>query len=194
LSSRGQRLCFHAVLNVKTITHPLSLCLLQIVNNRARIPIFPLRTFVFYAYLSPHFLFNHTPSSADCYVLFIPSTCWHKCKQNTTTSRSSDPHVVSPPPIGCCLSDSVANEATVVDAKTSRVNAHESLPLVITHDEKGLAHPSMNDCAGTALPFKWSSASSNETRTDLPRRLNDAGGRVGRMGHLFIWLKVIKKL
>jgi hypothetical protein len=79
----------------------------------------------------------------------------------------------------------VANEATVVDAKRSRVSAHESLPLVITHDEKGMAHLTMNGCTGTALPFKWSLASSNETQTDLPRQLNDAGGRVGRMGGRF---------
>ena len=38
-----------------------------------------------------------------------------------------------------------------------------------------------NERAGTALPFKWSSASSNETRTDLSSPSNDAGGRVGRV-------------
>jgi hypothetical protein len=85
--------------------HPPSLCLLQIINNRAMILIFPLRKFVFYAYLSPHFLSNHTPSSANCYVLFIPWTCWHECKRNTIS------------PIVCCLLDSVANEAAVVDTK-----------------------------------------------------------------------------
>ena len=38
-----------------------------------------------------------------------------------------------------------------------------------------------NECAGTALPFKWWSASSNETRTDLSSPSNDAGGRVRRV-------------
>ena len=48
--------------------------------------------------------------------------------------------MVSPRLIVCCLSNSVANEATVVGAKRSRVSEHESLPLVITHDEMGTAH------------------------------------------------------
>ena len=52
--------------------------------------------------------------------------------------------MVSPPPIVCSLSDSVTTEATVVDAKGSRVSAHESLPLVITHDEMGMAHLRIN--------------------------------------------------
>jgi hypothetical protein len=155
--------CFFTLISTSKPSPSESICFFQIINNRARIPIFPLRTFVFYAYLSPHVLSNYPPSAANCYVLFIPSTRWHECKRNATTSRLTDPRVFSPPPIVCCLSDSVTNEATVVDAKRSRVSVHESLPLVITHDEMGMAPLRMNGCARTALPFKWSLASSNET-------------------------------
>ena len=42
------------------------------------------------------------------------------------------------------LWDLVANEATVVGTKGSRVSAHEPVPLVITTDEMEMAHLRMN--------------------------------------------------
>jgi hypothetical protein len=142
LSSRGQRLCCHADLNFKTIT--LRVFVYCKSSTIELDPDISSQNVCFLRLVIAHFLSNHPPSSADCYILVIPLTCWHECKQNVTTSRLSDLRVVSPPPIVCCLSDSVANEATVMDAKRSSMSAHESLPLVMTHYEMGMAHLRMH--------------------------------------------------